>query len=127
MKLTLPYPPSVNQIYRRRQRGGIYKVSTAKTFEYEVLAIVGANGRQRQPPMVGLVSISIDIYPPDKRRRDVDNVLKVLLDSLTGAQVWRDDSQVVELTIRRQPPDKSNPRCEVEINGTERLSVDATI
>ena len=40
---------------------------------------------------------------PDKRRRDLDNLLKATLDSLTHAGVWSDDSQIDALSIRRFP------------------------
>jgi crossover junction endodeoxyribonuclease RusA len=43
----------------------------------------------------------ITAHPPDKRRRDLDNILKCLLDSLTHAGVWDDDSQVDELAVIR--------------------------
>jgi crossover junction endodeoxyribonuclease RusA len=40
---------------------------------------------------------------PDKRRRDLDNILKALLDGLTHSGVWGDDSQVVDLRIVKAP------------------------
>jgi len=45
---------------------------------------------------------------PDRRRRDLDNLLKSLLDAITHAGIWDDDSQVKHLEIRefgREPPD----------------------
>lgn len=51
----------------------------------------------------GPVSVDIVAYMPDRRRRDLDNILKSLLDSLTHAGVWDDDDQVHDLRIRRGP------------------------
>jgi crossover junction endodeoxyribonuclease RusA len=56
--------------------------------------------------LTGDVAIAILAAPPDKRKRDLDNVLKALLDSLTHCGVWTDDSQVAELVIRRVEPCK---------------------
>ncbi len=50
-------------------------------------------------PIVGPVAVEIILCPPDRRRRDIDNCLKALLDSLTHAGVWEDDSQVKRLTV----------------------------
>jgi crossover junction endodeoxyribonuclease RusA len=60
----------------------------------------------------GQVSVTIDAYPPDRRRRDLDNVLKAALDALTHCGIWADDSQVAELRIRRMPV-SDNPRAEI--------------
>jgi crossover junction endodeoxyribonuclease RusA len=43
----------------------------------------------------------LEAYPPDRRKRDIDNLVKPTLDALTKAGVWLDDEQVEELTIRR--------------------------
>jgi crossover junction endodeoxyribonuclease RusA len=54
-------------------------------------------------PVTGSLSIQIDVYPPDRRRRDLDNILKALLDSLGHAAVIEDDSQFDRiLLIRRE-------------------------
>ena len=51
--------------------------------------------------LTGRLRVELLLYPPDRRRRDIDNYAKSLLDSLTKAGVWEDDSQIDELTIKR--------------------------
>lgn len=41
----------------------------------------------------------VSLHAPDRRRRDVDNYAKALLDSLTEAGVWADDSQIRDLRL----------------------------
>jgi crossover junction endodeoxyribonuclease RusA len=50
----------------------------------------------------GRLSVTVDIYPPDRRKRDLDNVLKALFDGITHAGVWEDDSQIDELHVYRR-------------------------
>jgi crossover junction endodeoxyribonuclease RusA len=45
--------------------------------------------------------ISIFAYPPDKRRRDLDNLLKAPLDAITFAKLWDDDSQLDAISVER--------------------------
>jgi len=47
------------------------------------------------------LNVHIVAFPPDKRKRDLDNLFKAVLDSLTKAGVWIDDSQIDYLSIRR--------------------------
>lgn len=49
----------------------------------------------------GRLGVFIEAYPPDKRARDLDNILKSLLDSLTKSGVWADDSQIDDLQVKR--------------------------
>ena len=46
------------------------------------------------------LSVSIKAHPPDKRKRDLDNILKPLLDACQG-WLFDDDSQIEELTVKR--------------------------
>ena len=48
------------------------------------------------------VRVTIDLYPPTKRIYDIDNRVKPLLDALTRAGVWADDSLVVELHVTKR-------------------------
>lgn len=54
----------------------------------------------------GPVQINIILSPPDKRRRDIDNPIKQILDALQDANVLEDDNQVNILTIERGAPVK---------------------
>jgi crossover junction endodeoxyribonuclease RusA len=47
------------------------------------------------------VSMTVVLYPPDNRKRDVDNYMKPLLDSITKSGLWMDDSLVDQLLIYR--------------------------
>lgn len=47
------------------------------------------------------LSLTIDAYPPDRRKRDLDNILKSLLDALQHAGIYSDDSQIDILKISR--------------------------
>jgi crossover junction endodeoxyribonuclease RusA len=52
--------------------------------------------------MVGPLEVLIDLYPPDYRRRDADNALKSCLDSLEHGGAYLDDSQIVDLRVRKR-------------------------
>ena len=54
----------------------------------------------------GLVSLSVQFAPPDKVVRDLDNMLKPILDSLSKCGLILDDKQVDDLAIKRLPIQK---------------------
>jgi crossover junction endodeoxyribonuclease RusA len=97
MILELPYPPSINHYWlasgHRR-----YISKAGKAFRREVYCLVKA---ARAVRLVGDVAVHVELYPPDRRRRDIDNVIKPLLDALQYAEVFKDDCQVAELTVIR--------------------------
>jgi crossover junction endodeoxyribonuclease RusA len=96
----LPYPPSVNTYWRHPSKGplaGRHLISEkGREYRSQVMAAIG-----QVEPMKGRLSIGIIAYAPDKRRRDLDNILKSLLDAITAAGVVEDDSQFDVIKIVR--------------------------
>ena len=99
MILELPYPPSVNG-YWRSFNGR--QIISAKGREYREHVTLILRSQQIER-MEGRLAVSIILHPPDKRRRDLDNVLKSLCDSLQHGGAYEDDSQIDELRIMRGP------------------------
>jgi crossover junction endodeoxyribonuclease RusA len=64
-------------------------------------------------PLQGDVALSVVFYFKDKRRRDLDNQNKLVLDALTGI-AYEDDSQIASLSLTRAY-DAKNPRIEIAI------------
>lgn len=64
-------------------------------------------------PLGKNVSVNIIQYFGDKRKHDVDNSIKILLDSLSNI-VYIDDSQVTELHVFKEYS-KDNPRTLIQI------------
>jgi len=96
--LTLPYPPSVNTYWRANgHRRFISKAG--REFTEEVYAIV-KNQRHEgfEDKRIGL---SIVINPRSKRRFDLDNTLKAILDALMKAGMYDDDEQIDYIEIVR--------------------------
>jgi crossover junction endodeoxyribonuclease RusA len=101
--LNLPYPPSVNTYYRNfngrmvlSAQGREYKIKVA---DYLIESDVPKLGDAK-------LKITMVLRPRDKRKIDIDNRIKAVLDSLQDAGLFDDDYQVDELTIMRGDPIK---------------------
>lgn len=101
LKFSIPWPPSVNKYWLLKPNGSRYLSPAAKDFRDQVGWIVAANKDLQGAFMSGAVCVGIVQHPPDGRIRDIDNVLKAVLDALTHAGVWSDDQQVSYLSVRR--------------------------
>lgn len=106
--LVLPYPPTVNHMYRRA-RGHLALTPEALAFRHAVRMIAMVQG---VTPLVGPVAVFLDVYRP-RRRGDLDNILKATIDALQGL-AYQDDDQVEQITAQRYE-DKRAPRVEVSV------------
>jgi crossover junction endodeoxyribonuclease RusA len=84
----LPYPPSTNDIWVRTKRG------MRKSDGYSAwLKEAGWMLKQQKAGSVpGKYKLTIEAVRPDKRRRDVDNLIKSVSDALQAFGVVVDDS-----------------------------------
>ena len=98
--LELPYPPSMNTYWRRV--GARTLISRkGRAYRKSVCSLLAAPGVR---PLDGPLEMLIDAYPPDRRRRDVDNLQKPLLDALEHAGVYHNDCQVKRLVTEMFAP-----------------------
>lgn len=97
--LVLPYPPSVNALYRAVKGRSILseKYRDWKADASTVLML------QKPKPIAGQVSVIVEMSPPDKRKRDLDNAgFKAILDLLVSFSIIAaDDSSVVREIVAR--------------------------
>lgn len=98
VSLVLPYPPSVNHYWGTK--GKIRFIGAkGKAFRAEVMS----RWYQARQQGFGRARLEVEILlcPPDRRRRDIDNPAKAMLDALAHARVFEDDSQIDRLIIVR--------------------------
>lgn len=101
--LHLPYPPSVNTYwgFQGSRRFLTKKAQNFKQFAASAYCLTNHKGFGK-----ARLSVTIYLFPPDKRIRDIDNCVKSLLDSLCQANVFEDDSQIDRLLIVRKEQKK---------------------
>lgn len=97
LSVTLPYPPSVNRVWRTTKQGKMYLAKQVREYRKQVWAITFNKAKFEKSK----VRLEIKMFPPDKRRRDADNIAKAILDSLTHAGVIEDDFHVHQLYIEK--------------------------
>jgi crossover junction endodeoxyribonuclease RusA len=97
MRIELPYPPSINHYWRRvgartliSKEGRRYREAVAAICQEQRISFGDAP-----------LSLSITAHPPDRRRRDLDNLLKAPLDAMQQAGVYQDDYQIEVIHLER--------------------------
>ncbi|OOH89518.1 crossover junction endodeoxyribonuclease RuvA [Pasteurellaceae bacterium 15-036681] len=110
VEFELPYPPTVNHYWKHTKSGVHYVTAQGKAYQQAVGWLL-KNAKKFECK----VQLFVDIYPPDKRKRDIDNIFKALLDSLTKAGVIADDSLIYKLVaVKHEPVDKGMVRIRIE-------------
>ena len=100
----LPWPPSVNHywlqgkpIYKNGRRiVPRYKSDKANMFIKQTKAAIGiVEGSLKR------IAIEIMAFPPDKKCRDLDNILKAIFDALVTSGLMGDDEQIDDIRVIR--------------------------
>ncbi|MBO1926670.1 RusA family crossover junction endodeoxyribonuclease [Thiomicrorhabdus sp. 6S2-11] len=108
----IAWPPTANTYYRRAgtviylsAKGRLFKKLVAQ--QLKALNLHGEGLKCR-------LSVTIGLYPPNRRAFDIDNRVKPVLDALQDGGLILDDGQIDRLTVQRhgKDPDKSG-YCEI--------------
>ncbi|MEO7917779.1 MAG: RusA family crossover junction endodeoxyribonuclease [Dokdonella sp.] len=106
--LVLPWPPSGNRYYRN-VAGRTLIGREGREYRQAVVRIIRSCAvGSAALPFRGRLRVTLLAAPPDRRRRDLDNLQKALLDACTHGGLWEDDSQIDDLRIVRGPIDRNN-------------------
>lgn len=95
-----PLPTARPRVVRVKGRSIAFTPKESRDYQALVAAhAVQAMARlgRRLFPLTGPIRLSATFVRDSERRCDLDNLLKSVLDGLTLAKLWEDDSQVVEL------------------------------
>lgn len=98
LRFDLPWPPSLNNYYRHV--GPRVLISRAGR-RYRMMCVSRLSDAGK---LDGDIALKLECYPPDRRRRDLDNLLKCLQDSIVSAGVMEDDSQIKRLEMEMLEP-----------------------
>lgn len=102
LHLKLPWPPSVNKYYRT-WKGRTIISRNGRLYIREVLNLC----RGLCETLRGDLAMLLKFHPPDRRRRDLDNLLKATFDALQNARVYEDDYQIVRFFVDKGEPIKN--------------------
>jgi len=109
-------PKSNNTIYRSHCRfGHPVRYLCAKGKELKEQYYYEVKSQYKGELLTGDVKLEIKYFLKTKRKIDLDNLGKLVIDSLSGI-VFVDDKQVVELHLYKEQPDP-NPRVEIQLLG----------
>lgn len=117
--VTLPWKCLVPDNQRHdvlRVKGGGRRIGLTDKYRRALGAasLLASHQWGQRPTMRDKVCVTITLYEPDKRRRDVSNYLKMAMDALVRV-CFVDDSQIDKLTVIRGELSRVNPRAEIEI------------
>jgi len=95
-----PWPPTMNSYYSHT-RNGVFISKKGRLYR-ESISESAHEQSPGGPPRLGVpLAMTVYLFPPDKRKRDLDNHMKALQDAMTQCGIWEDDSLVDQLYIFR--------------------------
>lgn len=104
----LPYPPTLNTYYRMYNgkmlisaKGRAYRKEVGKT----LMLPSGSGLKWDGKPLIGDLEVSLFFILPDRRKRDLDNLLKAVFDALQYNGLYKDDSKITKIVAEKVYPD----------------------
>lgn len=110
LKFVLPFPPSVNGLWRASKKGNVYR--SPKYAEWRTRAMWQVSAQAKRQKIDGPYKLTVLAVKPDKRQRDLDNILKAISDALVSAAVIESDHLCQWIEARWVP---DGPECLVTV------------
>ena len=111
MRLVLPFPPSTNTAYAT-VRGRRVKTKRAREYAEHVQFLCSVNAwcdtwiiKTQELDVMPRLAVTIEVHPPDRRRRDLANMEKLCVDAVFS-YLGMDDSLIDDLHLTRRELDK---------------------
>lgn len=101
IQVTIPFPPSVNNLFSNKKSGGRFSSPTYKAWK-EAAGWSIKSGRPYK--ITGHFTATLVADRKDRRRRDLDNALKACLDLLVALDLIEDDSLAEHVEIGWKTP-----------------------
>lgn len=113
MIIVLPFlPPSINGAYYTDRHS--FSRHKSKAYKEFILKCYSHMVEPARVPVAGPAEVEINLYFDTKRKNDIDNRIKPLLDTLTHYGIYKDDSQIVRLLVEKYYA-KGQPKTVIEI------------
>jgi crossover junction endodeoxyribonuclease RusA len=117
LKIELSLPPSVNRLWRTTKAGGMHR--SAQYTTWRAIALWQVAVQIKGKGIVGKYKATFHFVRPDKRRRDLDNLLKAAMDVMVTAKAVESD-HLCEWLIARWVED--GPECVIMLEALDESS-----
>ena len=106
IEFELPFPPSSNTYYRSVRMGQSCRVLLSKRgreYKEEVKKIMFYKRKKFGLPVEGRLFVGVRLHAPNRRKFDIDNRIKPLLDAMSVpfGGVYEDDEAIDRLLVTR--------------------------
>lgn len=98
------FPPSSNQRLIATPMG---LIKSKKYREWQAKELVNLAKYNINNTLEGNLYLYLEVFMPDRRKRDLDNITKSVQDILTLAKVYKDDSHIDKLIVVKKGIDKT--------------------
>lgn len=119
--LSIPFPPSVNRLWRATKGGKVYRSAEYVNWVKATLWEIKIQAKAKR--VSGAYKLTILAVKPDKRKRDIGNLEKAVSDVLVHSGVIDDDHLCEWIDARWVP---SGPPCRLIIESIETVKLMST-
>jgi crossover junction endodeoxyribonuclease RusA len=124
VELQLPWPPSINRYWRCVQ-GATLLSREGREYKHKAKdALFEQLYKLKHTAIDVPCKATIIAHYPNKRRRDLDNIIKPVLDCLQASEVVRNDELFKELHVIGVPVTQIDPEHRAELRGTVHVFIE---